>query len=231
MGGNPRVSGYRPIKMAYRLEIVDLTNLPPADGILSPREQAFYQTLRFPKRRTEWLGGRFALKRLAGKILGLTDWKQIEVLSQEAGKPQLLVAGKPASLAHSLTHSNGFAVAAAGEENLLLGIDLEKVEHRIDAWKHDFFHPDELTGDSDEFLTALWTQKEALVKLLGVGLSLRSNEVCCINGLPRFAGRALQIYQDLGQPAITLKTSTLLPGFMFTVAEAVGQPGAKPRII
>ena len=204
--------------MLYQLEIVDLTNLPPADSILSLREQAFYQTLRFPKRRTEWLGGRFALKRLTARTLGVTDLRRIEVLTQETGKPQLIVAGAATALAHSLTHSNGFAVAAVSTELKFIGIDLEKVEHRIDAWKHDFFQPEELVREDDEFMTALWTQKEALVKLLGVGLSLRSNEVCCINGKARFLGRALEIYKTLGQPVVTVETTALLPGFMFSAA-------------
>ena len=204
--------------MAYQTKIVDLTHLPPADGILSSREQAFYQTLRFPKRRTEWLGGRFALKQVVGDICSLTDLKQIEVLAQESGRPQLIISGQEGSLSYSITHSNGFAVAAASVTEKFLGIDLEKIAHRIEAWKEDFFHPDELTQDGDEFLTALWTQKEALVKLLGTGLSLRSNEVCCINGAPRFAGRALKIYEELGSPALTVTTSALIPGFMFTAA-------------
>ena len=208
--------------MAYQIEIVDLTHLPPADGILSPREQAFYQTLRFPKRRSEWLGGRFALKQVVGKLCHVDNLKQIEVLAQKSGKPKLMIGGSISSLAYSITHSNGFAVAAASATEQLLGIDLEKIEHRIDAWKHDFFHPDELTRDGDEFLTALWTQKEALAKLLGTGLSLRSNEICCVEGVPRFAGRALAIYQQLGSPLLTVTTSALLPGFMFTVAVEKG---------
>ena len=204
--------------MAHPLEIVDLTNLPPAENMLSLREQAFYQTLRFPKRRTEWLGGRFALKQAIKQIYPTYDWKQVEVLPQESGKPQVTVGGKPLPLAYSITHSNGFAVAAVSAEETFLGIDLEKIEHRIDAWKDDFFHPDELTGDGDEFLTALWTQKEALVKLLGTGLSLRSKEVCCINGTPRFSGRALELYNQLGCPSLTVTTKQWPTGYMFSVA-------------
>ncbi|MBR4591624.1 MAG: 4'-phosphopantetheinyl transferase superfamily protein [Elusimicrobiaceae bacterium] len=214
--------------MSYELEVIDLTNLPPADGILSPQEQAYYQTLRFPKRRTEWLGGRFALKRLVARVLGLTDLRQVEVLPQESGKPKLLAQAKPTSLAYSITHSHGFAVAAVSTDGQFLGIDLEKIEHRLNAWKTDFFHPDELTGDGDDFLTALWTQKEALVKLLGTGLSLRSNEVCCIGGVPRFTGRALEIYKALGQPAVTVKTEQWPSGFMFSVAQ--GQCGAEKYV-
>ena len=206
--------------MAHQIEVIDLTHLPPADGILSQREQAYYKTLRFPKRQTEWLGGRIALKQLVARVLGITDLIQIEVLPQDSGKPQLLVGGKTAPVAYSITHSHGLAVAAAGAESTFLGIDLEKIEPRIEAWKNDFFHPNELTGKGDAFLTALWTQKEALVKLLGTGLSLRSNEVCCIHGKPRFAGRALEIYESLGAPQITVVTEHWPGDFMFSVAEA-----------
>ena len=86
-------------------------------------------------------------------------------------------------------------------------------------WKQDFFHPTELTDDSDEFLTKLWTQKEAVVKLLGTGLAINSFDVRCVEGKPQFFGRALQIYQSLGSPRITLTTlPTLLAGFQFSVA-------------
>ncbi len=207
--------------MAPELEVVDLTNLPPADTLLSPQEQAYFKTLRFPKRRDEWLGGRFALKQVVARVLRVADLTRLEVLPQESGKPKLLVEGNPVRLAYSITHSNGFAVAAASMQDKFIGIDLEKIEHRIEAWKNDFFHPSELTADGDDFLTALWTQKEALVKLLGTGLSLRSNEVCCINGTPHFAGRALEIYKSLGAPQITVKTERWPAGFMFSVA--VGQ--------
>lgn len=204
--------------MAYRLEVVDLTHLPPADGILSPQEQTYFKTLRFPKRRTEWLGGRFALKQLTARELNIADLRVIEMLPQDSGKPTLTVGGKPVALAYSITHSNGFAVAAVSADEKYLGIDLEKIEHRIAAWARDFFHPDELTENTDEFLTALWTQKEALVKLLGTGLSLRSNEVCVVKGEPRFAGRALDIYNALGAPQISITTDKWPAGFMFSVA-------------
>ncbi len=206
--------------MPYQLKVVDLSSLPPADGILSERERAFYQTLRFPKRRTEWLGGRFALKQLAAEALGLTDLRQAEVLPHESGKPVLLVGGEPCNLAFSITHSRGFAAAAVSATYEFLGIDLEKTEHRIDAWANDFFHPSELAARDDAFLTGLWTQKEALVKLLGTGLSLSSYDVRCVDGKPQFFGPALDVYNKLGAPEICVETRELLPGFMFSAAYA-----------
>ena len=74
----------------------------------------------------EWLGGRVALKRVVARQLCLSDLAQIEILPQENGKPQLLVEQKPLTLAHSITHSHDFAVAAVSGESALLGIDLEK---------------------------------------------------------------------------------------------------------
>ncbi len=204
--------------MAYQLEVVDLQTLPPATSVLSERENAFFQTLKLPKRKTEWLGGRLALKRVVSAHVRLPI-QAIEILPHaENGKPQLLIGGERSMLPFSITHSNGYAVAAIAPQAQYIGIDLEKIAPRINAWKTDFFHPTELTGEGDEFLTTLWTQKEAIVKLLGTGLAINSFEVRCVNGTPQFFGRALQIYQSLGSPAITLETRTLLEGFAFSVA-------------
>ena len=204
--------------MAYQFEVVDLQTLPPATLVLSEREAAFFQTLKLPKRKTEWLGGRLALKRLISKYM-CVPVQSIEILPQaENGKPQLLIEGEHSRLPFSITHSNGFAVAAIAPQAHHIGIDLEKIAPRINAWKQDFFHPTELSGEGDEFLTTLWTQKEAVVKLLGTGLAINSFEVRCVNGTPQFFGRALQIYQSLGSPAITLETRPLLEGFAFSVA-------------
>ena len=204
--------------MSAEIEVVDLTTLPPGETFLSRREQAFFQTLKFPKRQKEWLGGRLALKTLVAAQTG-AKLSDIEVLPQEnSGKPLLIVSGKISPLPFSITHSNGCAVAAVTTEEQYIGIDLEKVTHRMDSWKKNFFHPSELTGTGDEFLTALWTQKEAAVKLLGTGLTIGSFDVRCVGEKVEFFNRALEIYKQLGSPVITLQTSSLIPGFQFSVA-------------
>lgn len=204
--------------MEYLLEVIDLKNLPPAPDVLSQREEAFYSTLKLPKRKTEWLGGRVALKKVLAQLVRL-PLKKIEILPQEGnGKPQILLAGEKSTLPFSITHSNGYAVAAVAPTAKYIGIDLEKVAHRIDAWKQDFFHPTELTAQDDAFLTSLWTQKEAVVKLLGTGLSVNSFDVRCVNGQVQFFGRAQKIYEGLGSPSISLETSSLIPGFAFSLA-------------
>ena len=130
------------------------------------------------------------------------------------------MSGEEINIPFSITHSNGYAVAALAPDKKYIGIDLEKIVPRIAAWKTGFFHPAELTEESDEFLTRLWTQKEALVKMLGPGLTINTLDVRVVGGNPQFLGRALEIYQSLGLPQITLETRPLIPGFCFSVAVA-----------
>ncbi len=235
MGGNPWLPSDWTLNthgnMAYQIEEVDLQVLPPSTQLLSKREEQFYETLRVAKRKSEFLGGRLALKRLLAVQEQIENLQDIEILPQPSGKPQVVVKEKIFSGAFSITHSHGFAVAAVSRDAVLLGIDLEKIEHRIEAWKTGFFHPDELTGAGDEFLTALWTQKEAVVKLLGTGLMLNSFDVRCVNGDVQFYGRAREIYEELGAPAIQLETSSLLPGFMFSVAISTRETRFSTHII
>lgn len=204
--------------MAYQLEVVDLHALPPAHEVLSEKEQAFYEGLKIQKRKTEWLGGRLALKKLLCTHLGgkLADYAVLT--PGGVGKPTVTAGGKEIKLPFSITHSNGYAAAVLAPKARYVGIDLEKIAPRIAAWKNDFFHPSELTEDTDEFLTSLWTQKEALVKLLGSGLTINSLDVRVVGGKPQLLGRALEIYRGLGDPQITLETRPLLPGFCLSVA-------------
>ena len=206
--------------MVYQTEVVNLQQLPPAETVLSEREQAFYQTLKLPKRRTEWLGGRLALKRLLVAHAGY-PYAQLDVLAQDGqGKPIITAKGKKVDIPFSITHSHGFAMAAIAPEQKYIGIDLEKIAPRIKAWKTDFFHPSELAADTDEFLTQLWTHKEALVKLLGSGLTINSFDVRVVGENPQFLGRAEEIYISLGSPKITLQSLSFLPGFCCSVAVA-----------
>ena len=204
--------------MSVEIQVVDLSSLPSGETFLSEREQVFFNTLKLPKRQKEWLGGRFALKQLLSNRLK-KSLREIEILPQEnSGKPLVQVGGDSCSVAFSITHSNGYAVAAICDKARYIGIDLEKVQSRIERWKKDFFHPSELTEEGDAFLTALWTQKEAATKLLGTGLTIGSFDVRCIGGKVTFFNRAREVYEQLGSPEITLQTSALIPGFEFTVA-------------
>lgn len=82
------------------------------ERILSPEEQVLYQELSHPKRKSEFLAGRFAVKEAYSKALGTgigkVRFKDIIVLNDEKGKPYL--KNDPSALV-SISHSDHYCVA------------------------------------------------------------------------------------------------------------------------
>lgn len=158
---------------------------------LSEKEIEEFRGKVAPKRAAEWLAGRIALKKSIRRLLAAggnepLDEACIEITYDDNGKP---VPKLPDALRHavghvSVSHSNGLAVAAAAATDGLdgLGVDLEKVESRGEAWVQDYFTEDEIraagTGAErwDE-LTRMWCLKEAALKALGTGLRFDLTEI------------------------------------------------------
>ena len=83
-----------------------------------------------------------------------------KILYNDNGEPFLL----PHDMEISITHSFPFAVLAISKEKI--GIDLEKINPKIEKIKHKFLHQNELQWANElEQLTIIWTIKEALYKL------------------------------------------------------------------
>lgn len=83
-----------------------------------------------------------------------------KILYKDNGEPFL----SPHDAEISITHSFPFAVLAISKEKI--GIDLEKINPKIEKIKHKFLHQNELQWAKDlEQLTIIWTIKEALYKL------------------------------------------------------------------
>lgn len=249
MGGNPRLSGHWPV-MNYQTQFVKIKNLPPADSFLSCSESAYLQTLRAEKRKGDWLGGRFALKVLLARQSGLLPvcslptegeenqkiemsaaalavLKQIDIVKLPSGAPQVFIGSVPDARSVSISHSNGWAVAAVSAPQTMLGIDLEKIEKRSRVWAEEFFLDEEKGPATDEHLTKVWTQKEAVVKLLGRGLSLNTREIILVDNEVRLTGRALEVWQSLQLPHIVLNSNRFDNDFIFTTAFAVAPTAVK----
>lgn len=236
--------------MDYKTQFIRIKDLPPADSFLSPSESAYLQTLRAQKRKGDWLGGRFALKTLLARESGLLPvcslpkeqdpyaplemsaaalsvLKQIDIVKLPSGAPQVFVGSVPDARGVSISHSNGWAVAAVSAPQTFLGVDLEKIEPRSRAWAEDFFAEEEKGPATDAHLTRVWTQKEAVVKLLGRGLSLNTREIVLAGGKLALTGRALEAWQSLGRPQIILNSASFDNDFVLTVAFAPAPLGAK----
>ena len=174
---------------------------PLADA-LDDEEVREHAAKKVPKRATEWLTGRVALKKSVGRLLATSGGevpalKQVRIVQSDLGKPAAELTHSPGvPVAEvSLSHANGLAMAVAASPGLFegLGVDIEKVETRSEGWIGDYFTEDEnrLAGNGEERwsrLTMIWCLKEAALKALGTGLrfDLKDINVSDINP----AGRA-----------------------------------------
>lgn len=165
--------------------LIPVTDLSPAvtdekvRDWLGERERASLASLRFEKRRLDWLSGRLALKQLLRKVApAASDMRpdQLEILKAESGAPYLAPeSGLGGSI--SISHSQGWVLAGYCPHGAAFGLDLERVEPRDPALAETFFTSDELaviSALSDHAqataVTAIWSLKEAALKALATGL-------------------------------------------------------------
>ncbi len=190
----------------YELKICELVDMSSAETFLSAREMAYYNTLKIDKRRNEHALGRYALKTLLAENFVALPLEEIEVLRTDTGAPELFIQGQKSSLKISLSHSNGVAVAAAGEGIESLGVDVEIIENRSKKWAEQSFYFTEFSeGASDEFFTTLWAKKEAVLKMLGVGLSVNMHDLRFEKGKINIYGKLLERFGHLNKTDIEVK--------------------------
>ena len=157
-------------------------DVPAGEGWLGPDERARLAGLRVPKRRRDYLAGRWAGKRalaLHGGHPPETPLHRFEIRPAESGAPQAFRDGEPARVAISLSHSDGWAAALVRAGEAGVGCDLEQVEPRSRAFVEDYFTVPEQAfvaagGAAEQGLraTLVWSAKEAVMKALGEGLRL-----------------------------------------------------------
>ncbi len=155
---------------------------------LGEQEKEIYQMLKFPKRKSEWLGARLLAKdliRAVDKRWGKQELYEIEVLNEKSGAPILVVSGvlgNPGKV--SLSHSNGVALCAYSPDDIQFGIDLERIESRSKEFVEDFFTMGEVdqaiklpAERRDVFVTTMWSGKESVLKALSSGLRVDTRTV------------------------------------------------------
>ena len=163
-------------------------------GLLSPREEEILAGLSFSARRRKWLLGRAAAKALFAELPGTREipGTAISVLNDPSGVPYALLGEDRWPYCLSLSHRRevGLAVAAT-ELGMVLGADVETIEPRDPSLPRQFFTAREMAwAESDQQVALIWSAKEAVLKLLGVGLRLdtRKIEISVGAGESRMAG-------------------------------------------
>lgn len=177
----------------------------PWNAFLSARECKVFKALRTEKRRLDWLAARLAAKRLIARLLG-TDSPAptaIEVVTRKSGRPALrLPRGLPPA-ALSLSHCEAGGLAAAAPAGLV-GADWETVRTLDMRARELFMHPSE-SAAAPEAVIGLWTAKEAVLKLLGLGLGAGLRDVRFAAGTLSLHGEPLARWTRLGSPRIFIE--------------------------
>jgi 4'-phosphopantetheinyl transferase len=156
-------------------------NVPGGEAWLSPSEANHLRTMRFPKRRADWLLGRWTAKNAVALFLDIPAEPQaltdVEIHTALSGAPEVFFGNEPAGVAISLSHRAGVAACALAPYGALLGCDLEIVEPHGDTFAADYFTAEEqalLTEapmpDRLRLLALHWSGKESALKAMREGL-------------------------------------------------------------
>jgi len=120
--------------------------VPASRGWLSAHEQEHLASIRYTKRRDEYVTRRWTTKQAVAAVLGLqgddASLARIEVRHHESGAPFVHLDGRDAQVEVSMSDRAGWAVCLAGAPGVAtvgaLGIDLEIVEPRTDGFVEDY---------------------------------------------------------------------------------------------
>ena len=212
-----------------RLHLIAADEVPAPETFLSDSELERSASFKAEKRRRDWLGGRYAAKTLIREGLPPgTPLSGIKIAHDAFGRP-VRHDCKGRTQLISITHSGPFCAAACAEEGaVFIGIDLERAEPRTAAWYKDYFHKGELPAQRHDALppyvlaTRLWTQKEALLKALGLGLKADLLDIYLGGEKPGFSRSAAARYEELGRPPFRLHTLEYGPDYILAMAWQTG---------
>ena len=150
-------------------------DVPAHDDWLSFAERERLAMLKIPKRRADWRLGRWTAKVAVANLYGTDRLAQIEIIAHPTGAPTVVLAGEPAGITLSLSHSAGVGACAIVEQGRV-GCDLEVIEDRSEAFLQDFFSGDELAmfagsaASIASMATIAWSAKESALKAIREGL-------------------------------------------------------------
>ena len=158
-------------------------------GVLSAEERAQYEGFRVPKRRRDWLLGRWTAKNLVRAYLTAggrpTQLDGIVIIANPDGSPYATVAGARLPLSLSISHSGESSFCALTPlAGTTVGADVEMIEPRPVSLAEQFFTQEELAGvlaqsedERDFLITLVWSAKEAFLKCMRQGLRVDTRAV------------------------------------------------------
>jgi 4'-phosphopantetheinyl transferase len=158
------------------------------DKYFSLEEQAEYSRFKVIKRQFEWISSRIISKKMINQILKgeKLNFPDIRIKKEETGQPYIYITGQGRLEGKfSLSHSNGYVFCGySPSKELVFGFDLEKIEAHSLEFVQDYFTPREIEkyltldkADNNDYTTMVWSAKEAVLKTMGLGLSIDTRKV------------------------------------------------------
>lgn len=149
--------------------------------LFGPKEQQSYSRFHKEKRKKEIYWSRLMAKKSISQLNRNDDtnegkpFSDIEISKGVFNNP--IVKGLYNDFQVSITHCKDYAGAIAYPEELILGLDMESAGHSKERSIWEILTEREkrllpLTMDKEIFTLMMWTAKEALVKLIKLGLSV-----------------------------------------------------------
>jgi 4'-phosphopantetheinyl transferase len=146
------------------------------------RELESLNTISNRKRKVSRIAGRLAarvaLRKFDPEHFSDYDDVPIEIINNEDGKPCLV---KNSDISVSISHSGACAIAVVSK--MSVGVDIELMENRPDSFVNTYFSLSEqqwIRKTDKNFVNranCLWTRKEAVSKLLGIGGALQFKSI------------------------------------------------------
>ncbi len=167
-------------------------DVPASTEWLSPHERDHLASIRFTKRRDEYVTRRWTTKQAIASVLELdrspAALARIEIRHRESGAPYVHLDGTMAAVDVSMSDRSGWAACLVGPPGTMasgtVGVDLEVVEHRTPAFVADYFTASERAyvdaqppHRHDELANLIWSAKEAALKVQQVGLRVDTRTV------------------------------------------------------
>lgn len=162
---------------ACRLSLSEVMNPTHILPLLMPEERAILDTFVFKRRRLSYLLGRLSAKSAIAAMTRTSDWSRIGIGNGIFFQP--IVKGDfHSNIQVGISHCDELGVAIAYPEEIILGIDLERINNRFNWILMENFTglERELISQQPDhvqplFSCIVWTLKESLSKALRIGFT------------------------------------------------------------
>ncbi len=144
---------------------------------LHPQELKYYETLRYEKRKKSYLVGRFCAKMSFATVSGENKPEQILIKKGFFNHPVLIYSGIKDNLEIGITHCDNLGAAVTFYQAYPFGVDVERASpDRVSVMERIMTKGEKVLWEGLDIsaavaLTAFWTAKEALSKVLKTGMN------------------------------------------------------------